>query len=137
MTYLIFLTAIIYLIHKGLVDVKVWTRRQDQIEIRVKYWYLISDWTYLIGTAAVMFLLKDVSYFSGVMQLSYWAFTRAFLIGALIGDECWDLIFGYVVNQDALYPFGNWFNGWGFNNKSERITFDCIRISIAVLIFFL
>lgn len=120
------------MVHKGLVDVKMWTRMPDQLWIREKYWYLITDFVYLGGTAICFFAISFVGYYA---DMPFIDFVRWLLIGGLIGDEVWDLSFGYVVDQDCFYPFPNWYGGWGFKSKTERILFDSCRIALAVLIY--
>ena len=107
----------------------------DQLSIREKYWYLLTDMVYLGGTAICFFGLAISCYYVGSGGVSFLDFIRWLLIGGLIGDEIWDLSFGYVVDKDAFYPFKNWAFGWGFKDKVERILFDTARICLAILIY--
>jgi len=135
---LIGINSCIYLIHKGMVDIKVWSMQRTSIKhekIRLRFWYLINDYTYLGGTFFMMFSLAFTCWYAGSMGIGLLPFTYAFLIGSLIGDEIWDLGFGYVLHDDILFPFSDWFGGWGFGSKMERVTFDLCRIGLAVFFY--
>jgi hypothetical protein len=128
------LTALIYMLHKGCVDIKMYSRMPDQINIRIKYWYLMGDMVYLVGTAVCFFSLAYVSNYAGEHGLIGWYFIRALLIGGLIGDEGWDLIFSKTLHNDWLYVIPNWAFGWGFKTIGQRILFDSVRMLLALLL---
>jgi len=123
------------MVHKGLVDVKLWSRMPDQKHIRERFWYLIGDGVYLLGTLIMFIAWGLVCYFS---ELLFWELARYSAIGTLLGSQAWDLIFGYVIDNDPFYPFGDWYGGWGFSGKkSNRYLFDTIRVSLAITLLFI
>lgn len=124
-----------YTIHKALVDIKMYTRMTDQMPIRLRYWYLLTDGVYLLGTILSAAMLAGVSYYAGRGELPIFPFIQSFVVGMLLGSEVWDLLFGYVVDGDPLYPFNNWYGGWGFKgSRTRRIVFDVCRIALAIFI---
>ena len=130
---MIIITAILYFVHKGIVDVKMWTRMPSQEPIRQKYAWLIGDGIYLIGTLVMFAACFFVGRETGSIQ--FWEVCRQLAIGILVGSECWDLLFGYIVDQDPLYPFSDWYGGYGFKGvKFNRILFDVARVSAAVML---
>ena len=131
---IIILTAILEMIHGCLVDSKMYSRMPDQKDIREKYWYLLGDGVYL-GGKLVMFLLV---FFIGRLtaEMPILLTCQQLAIGILIGSVTWDLGFGYIVDRGQFfYPYKDWYGGWGFENKTNRILFDSCRILLAVLIY--
>ena len=126
------LVIILYYAHKALVDLKMWNLSPFKKEIREKYWYLLGDGPYLIGTVVVFLLTIITAYTS---SLNGYDFARMVAIGTLLGSECWDLIFGFVNDKDPFYPFADWYGGWGFETRRNRILFDINRIMLAIFVW--
>jgi len=131
MKYLIL--AFFYIVHKGLVDLKMWTLKPEHEGIRKKYWYILTDFVYLFLTVALFYLSANVFY-SHTSFLDTVHFNLKLSIGVLLGSQVWDMVFGWVKHRDLFYPFWDWYGGWGFHGiKMERILFDCCRIGLAIL----
>jgi len=129
--------VIVYMTHKAVVDIKMFSQQEKQKWIREKFWYFVGDAMYLAGTAITMIALGYSCWNAGHTGVSLLQFTFSFFLGLLIGSEIWDLLFGYVIYQDVFYPFPNWAFKWGFKTKFDRIIFDFVRMASAVFIVFL
>ncbi len=114
------------LIHKSIIDARIWEKSERRLPAWAK-----SDEVYLGGTALTLGLLSYTSYNYG-KDATVWQFIKTTAISFLIGSESWDLEFGHLVHGDAFYPFPKWYGNWGFKNKTERVTFDFVRVAAAV-----
>ena len=92
--------------------------------------WVFSDWVYLAGLALTFsMVVTGVHFYHG---------SHFFLVtfaNICLGSEIEDCLYGEIVHNDPLFPFADWFAGWGFNTKDERITFDLIRIGLAIIFF--
>ena len=117
----IILTAIIYLMHKSCVDIKMYSRMPSQLNIRLRYWYLMSDGVYLGGTLISYLMIAFTFLYVGYNQIQLEVVLPNMAVGLLLGSEIWDLMFGKVINDDPFYPFPDWYGGWGLKaiNNTE------------------
>ena len=115
---------LLYWVHNSFVDAKMYDYRKT-----VPLW-IKSDWMYLGGrlvtTLALLFSLQSAS------PIAFWVFLKHIMYCTLIGSVVWDWVYGYLDHLDPLYPFADWFNGWGFESRGQRIAFDLIRILLAL-----
>jgi len=116
---------LIFFAHMSLIDCKLW---DDQNVVPA---WLKSDWIYLGGTLLTTLFLV---YTAGIAYAinPVW-FSRITRFGFVLGSVVWDWIFGALIDNDPLYPFKNWYGGWGFTSKADRIYFDIARIIFAFI----
>jgi hypothetical protein len=88
--------------------------------------WITTDAVYLGGA-----LISGISIAFATDNWEYENFTEFILTSVssvFLGSIVWDLVFGTVKYNDAFHPFHNWYGGWGFKNKTQRITFDVGRL---------
>ena len=132
MEYLIVIfTGFLYFVHKGIVDFKMYSDDVGEEQIRSRYWYLLTDFTYLTMTAVMFFVVAYVSFFA---EMTLMNFSLCLAIGTLFGSEGWDLLFSKTLHGDWMYVIPNWAFGWGFKSKKKRILFDGCRVGLAIIL---
>jgi hypothetical protein len=109
-------TLSFFLLHMVAVDLKMWNEAK-----RVPAW-IVSDAVYLSGTAIDYILVCICFHFS---------WNQIFYLG-LFGSVAWDWIYGWYQDHDVFFPFQNWYGGWGFATKADRILFDADRLLGAI-----
>ncbi len=119
MTLIQFLVLVVLLIHMVFIDLKMWNEAK-----RVPQW-ILSDACYL-GMTVLLYILICISYNLPYYQIIYLA---------MFGSIAWDWIYGYYMDGNVLYPFANWYSGWGFVDEFDRGLFDFLRFAIGI--FFL
>lgn len=119
------LCSFFFFLHASLTDCKVWDEAN-----KVPAW-IKSDWMYLGGTLAALFLvIVGVRVCCTVNGSTFWHVT---LFNVFLGSIAWDWLYGWLMYHDPLYPFPNWYGGWGFSSKRGRILFDAGRLIAAAL----
>jgi len=123
-----FVTTFLYWLHLSEADIKMWDDKN------VAPSWLKSDWVYLGGALITTWLLVWSAAVT-FQAVSTWYFIKATIFNTLIGSIGWDWFYGYIIDNDPLYPFEDWFAGYGFRTRPDRIGFDVIRLFIAIVIF--
>ena len=111
---------IFFLIHMCFIDIKMWAEKKEPTWIE-------SDWSYL-GATFIFYIILAI-------YLGY-AWNQIIYLG-LLGSIAWDWVYGYYIDGDVLYPFKDWYGGWGFENKIDRAAFDAARLVFAIIFYFL
>lgn len=111
------LIAFLFLLHLCMIDVKMWSS-----PFNAHKWYN-SDWVYLGGSFIVF------------VAIGLYLGSRGWFASGLIGWIVWDYVFGYLVEDDPLCAYRDYFNGWGFTAKWQRITWDVLRLAGAIILW--
>ena len=117
-------SIMLLLAHHSTIDAWIWEKGNKPIPSFIK-----KDYWYLGGTAICVTLLTMASY---SYDDTFWGYTKTSVGSLLIGSVIWDLLFGTLLYNDAFYPFPNWYGGYGFRNKTERISFDLARLGLGI-----
>ncbi|GAB4287337.1 MAG: hypothetical protein Kow0098_03750 [Ignavibacteriaceae bacterium] len=120
------LSVVALFAHSGVTDARVFKLRKQQFGALENDLFYLAGGMMLLGAA----LWSAHNYKGG-------DFLQTTFGSALIGSVVWDLVFSHLRYNDALYPIDNWFAGWGFGSKAERIAFDLIRITAGILLLIL
>jgi hypothetical protein len=125
---IMFMSSIVaFLTHRGMIDAWLWEENTPyKVPSVVK-----EDWFYMGGSLVT---LVGVFITSHEYKDSFENYIKTALSGLLIGSECWDLVFGQFLYHDPLHPFPNWYGGFGFKNKTQRLAFDAGRVIIGILL---
>jgi hypothetical protein len=113
------------MVQRGIVDVNLWERNKNDLPPWIK-----SDEVNLGGAVITLLGVLYTGYNWKSCNLDEFMLTS--LAGAIGGSVFWDGVFGAYRYHDWFYPFPDWYNGWGFKNKSQRILFDIGRLAAAV-----
>ncbi len=119
-------SIILLLAHHSTIDAWIWEKNNKPIPSWIK-----KDAWYLGGTAVCVGLITMASY---KYDDTFWGYTKTSVGAMLIGSVVWDLIFGTLLYNDAFYPYPNWYGGYGFKNKTQRIAFDVGRLAVGIIL---
>jgi hypothetical protein len=131
MDYLLVIFASwLFMQHRGLVDLKMYSQTTARTWVKYEYPFLVSDHTYLGGTLIIFLFAMFVAHFA---SLSLIDFSACVAIGTLIGSQTWDMVFGGILYRNPFHPFFNWYAGWGFDGDIFlRYIFDGCRVGVAL-----
>ncbi len=115
---------LLYWLHLALIDCKMYDYQHT-----VPNW-LKTDWVYLGGSLVTTLLLVIAIRCWNENAVLFWRYT---VFNIFLGSIAWDWLYGWLVHQDPLFPYNDWFNDWGFNgSKTKRLIFDLFRLVIAL-----
>jgi len=116
--------------HGGVNDARMWTHDRSQLH----GWKAPQCPAYII--AGSLFEM-----FGPSIALRYWNPSKksqaicSLVAANLIGTVVWDRAFASIRYHDQLFPVKNWYNGWGFKNKAERVRFDIARLALGAIFY--
>ena len=123
-------SIVLTLAHGGMVDALVWEPNKQRLP-----GFVTNDFTYIGGSGIVLSLnLISARNWKPKNKREFWFTT----VGSIfVGSVLWDWTFSELRYGDPLYPLPNWYGGFGFKRKQDRVAFDVGRLLIGGMLIFL